>query len=197
MITVAPSGLIIYQSDDLTICTNPPSLPSQISTFRQVLNFCSAAKAEVTWKTGSKFHKPYLGCMHVRVHRTGMEFYLFVQICFPACMPSHLFTVVSKGRTLQNNGKSWSLPCFRKSLHTCVRVCGAFTKIRPFRSDLEYVCMDRLLCLCSTLARHMPAPSQLHLESWRAALAWLCAQANINCLSEGLISSSKAPGGEL
>lgn len=35
------------------------------------------------------------------MHRTGMGFYFFVQICFPACMPSHLFTVVSRGRTLQ------------------------------------------------------------------------------------------------
>jgi len=106
-------------------------------------------------------------------------------------------TEVSEGRTLQKTGKSWPLPCFRKSLYICVRVCRAFTKIRHFRSDLEYVCMDRLLSLCSMLARLMPAPSQLHLESWRAALAWLCAQVNINCLIGGLITSSKAPGGEL
>lgn len=190
MITVAPSGLRIYQSDHLAICTNCPSLLSQISIFGQVLNFCSETKGAVTWKTGSKFCKPYLGRMDVRVHRTGMGFYLFVQICFPACMPSHLFTVVSRARTLQKPGKSWSLPHFRKSLYIQVHVRRVFTKIRPFRSDLEYVCIYRLLCLHSMLARHMPAPSQLHLESWRAALAWLCAQVHINCLSGGLIRSS-------
>lgn len=68
---------------------------------------------------------------------------------------------------------------------------------RHFRSNLGYIYMGRLPCLCSMLARHMPAPSQLHLESWRAVLAWLCAQVNISCLSGGLISSSKVPGGEL
>lgn len=57
--------------------------------------------------------------------------------------------------------------------------------------------MDRYLSLCLVLARHMPAPSQLHLESWRIALAWLCTRLNINCLLRGLITSIKALWGEL
>lgn len=176
MITVAHSGIIIYQSDHLVICTNLPSLPSQISTFGQVLHFCSATKGAVTWKTGSNFHKPYLGCMHVSVLRMGKGFYLLVQICFPLCMPSHLSTVVSKGRMLQKIVKAWSLPCFRKSLYTCVHICRAFTKIRLFRSDLEYVCMDRLLSVLHA--------GQTHASSWPAPFGKL-----ESCISVALCPS--------
>lgn len=50
--------------------------------------------------------------------------------------------------------------------------------------------------VCAPRWPAMPAPGQLHLENWRAALAWLRAWVNISCLSGGLISSSKAQRGK-
>lgn len=150
MIAVVPSGLIIYQSDHLAICTNPSSLLSQISTFGQVLNFCSTTKGAVTWKRGTKCHKPYRGCTHVQVHRMGTGFYPSVQIWFPVC--HHIFLLLcSRVEHCKKTGKTWSLPCFRKSLYLCAHACSVFAKIGPFRYNLELVCTGRSLCLCFML----------------------------------------------